>query len=292
MPFAQLNGIERYYQETGSGHPLLLINGLSGACLEGEPLLPVLAAHFRVITSDNRGVGRSAAPAGPYTTRQLADDAAALLGHLGVTRTHVVGSSMGGMIAQELALAYPPLVDRLVLFGTFARPRRAFFDSWLDFVVQMTERLDPTAVTMGWLPWLYPPAFLAQPERVEAVLAWQESYPSPAHGIAAQAEAVRHHDTLERLPQITAPTLVLVGAEDVVTPVYYSRELAERIPGAKLQVLERGGHDVLWEDPDVGARVLVEFLAPGVGDAASGRLTPRTEHGTASADQSSAPLQR
>ena len=260
MPLAQLNGIERFYQETGSGDSLLLINGLGGTCLGWEPLVPSLAEHFRVITSDNRGVGRSSAPPGPYTTRQMTNDAAALLNHFGVVRAHVVGSSMGGMIAQELALAYPSLVDRLVLYGTFARPRRAIIDPWLTFVVQMQERLDPTAVTMGWLPWLYTPAFFAQPERVEAALAWQEPYPAPAHGVAAQAEAARSHDTLERLPQITAPTLVLVGAEDVVTPVYYSRELAERIPGATLQVLERGGHEVLSEYLEIGTEALLAFL--------------------------------
>jgi len=159
IPLVQLNGIERFYQETGSGDALLLINGLGGTCLGWEPLVPALAEHFRVITSDNRGVGRSSAPPGPYTTQQMADDAAALLAHLGVTRAHVVGSSMGGMIAQELALTYPTLVDRLVLFATFARPRRAIIDPWLTFVVQMQERLDPTAVTLGWLPWLYTPAF-------------------------------------------------------------------------------------------------------------------------------------
>jgi 3-oxoadipate enol-lactonase len=268
MPLAQLNGIERYYQEAGSGDALLLIDGLTGTCLGWEPLLPALAKHFRVITSDNRGVGRSAAPPGPYTTRQMADDAAALLAHLGVTRAHVVGHSMGGMIAQELTLAYPTLVDRLVLYGTFARPRHAIMDPWLSFVVQLQEHLDPTAVTMGWLPWLYTPAFFAQPERVEAALAWQELNPDPAHGIAAQAEAVRSHDTLERLPQITASTLVLVGAEDVLTPVYYSRELAERIPGATLQVLERGGHEALSEDLEIGTEALLAFLTPDVDEGA------------------------
>ena len=269
MPLAQLNGIDRFYRETGSGDPLLLINGIGGTCLGWEPLLPALAARFRVVASDNRGVGRSAAPPGPYTTRQLADDAAALLAHLGVARAHVVGSSMGGMIAQELALAYPALVDRLVLYGTFARPRRAIMDPWLTFVAQMAERLDPAAVALGWLPWPYPPAFLADPERVEAALAWQDPYPAPAHGIAAQTEAVRRHDALDRLPRIAAPTLVLVGAEDVVTPVYYARELAEGIPGARLQVLERGGHEALWEYPDAGAAALLAFLGSRPDDHAA-----------------------
>ncbi|MBA3414812.1 MAG: alpha/beta fold hydrolase [Chloroflexia bacterium] len=276
MPLVQVNGIERFYQVAGNGEPLLLINGIGADSLKWDPLLPALAARFRVITSDNRGAGRSAASPGPYETRQMADDAAALLAHLGVARAHVVGSSMGGMVAQELALAYPTLVDRLVLYGTFARPRRAIMDPWLTFVVHASERLDPTSVTLGWLPWLYTPAFLARPEKVEAALARQEPYPPPAHGIAAQAEAVRSHDTLDRLPRIAAPTLVLVGAEDVVTPVYYSQELAERIPGARLQVLERGGHSAIWEYPETGAEALVAFLVTGADDPTASRRTPRS----------------
>lgn len=260
MPLVELNRIDRFYQETGSGAPLLLINGIGGTSLSWEPLLPALSVRFRVITSDNRGAGRSAAPPGPYTTRQMADDTAALLARLGVARAHVVGSSLGGMIAQELALAYPSLVDRLVLYGTFARPRRAVMDPWLDFVVQVAERLDADAAVLAWLPWLYTPAFLSNPERVEAALAWQDPYPVPAHGIVAQAEAARTHDTLDRLSQIATPTLVLVGAEDIVTPIYYARELVERIPGARLQVLARGGHSAIWEDPEAGAAALLAFL--------------------------------
>jgi pimeloyl-ACP methyl ester carboxylesterase len=260
MPVARLNGIERYYCESGSGEALLLINGIGGTSLGWEPLLPYLAARFRVIMSDNRGVGRSEAPPGPYTTRQMAEDAAALLSHLGVARAHVVGSSMGGMIAQELALAYPALVSRLILYGTYARARSTILDPWISFITQMAERLDPAANRVGWLPWLYTPAFMADPERVEAALAWEDPYPAPPQGISAQAEAARRHDALDRLREISAPALVLVGAQDIVTPVYYARELAVAIPGARLQILERGGHSAIWEDPAAGASALLAFL--------------------------------
>jgi 3-oxoadipate enol-lactonase len=275
MPHAQVNGIELYYEVAGSGNPLLLINGLGGNAVDWEPLLPALCERFRVIAFDNRGVGRSSAPPGPYTTHEMAGDAAALLEYLGVPRTHVVGSSMGGMIAQKLALAHPERVDRLVLFATFARPRRAIMDSWLTFLVQTEERgLDLTGPALWGLPWLFTPQFMAQPERVEEALAWQEPYPAPLHGIAGQAEAVRSHDTLDRLPRITAPTLVLVGAEDVLTPVYYSQELAAGIPGARLQVLAHGGHAALWEDPETGIEALLTFLTPGVDDAVSAHVAP------------------
>ncbi len=262
MPLAHINGIERYVEETGRGDALLLINGIGGTSLDWEPLLPALTKHFRVIANDNRGAGRSDAPPGPYMTRQLADDAAALLAHLDVPRAHVLGFSMGGMVAQELALNYPQLVDRLILYGTWARPRAAVTEPWTIYAEQMAERLDPTSATVGWLPWLFSPAFFADPERIEAALAWQEPYPQTLQGFVAQIEGVRTHDALDRVASIAASTLVLVGAEDILTPVYYARELAERIPGAELRVLERGGHCVLWEYPEEALAALLSFLLP------------------------------
>src|SRR3954470_2981688 len=115
MPSVLFNELELYYEETGSGPPLLLIAGLSGNTLGWSMLQPVLAEHFRVIAFDNRGAGRSSAPPGPYTTAQMAQDAVALLDYFDIDRAHIIGQSMGGMIAQELALAHPERVDRLVL---------------------------------------------------------------------------------------------------------------------------------------------------------------------------------
>jgi pimeloyl-ACP methyl ester carboxylesterase len=260
MPIARIGGIEHYYQETGTGEALLLINGVGGTSLDWEPMLPALTEHFRVIAYDNRGAGRSDVPPGPYTTRQLADDAAALLAHLDVPRAHVLGFSMGGMIAQELALSYPQLVDRLILYGTFARPRAAIYEPWTMYAEQMAERLDSTSATVGWLPWLFSPAFFADPERIEAALAWQEPYPQTLQGFVAQIEAVRTHDALDRVSNIAASTLVLAGAEDILTPVYYARELAERIPGAELRILDRGGHCALWEYPEAALEAVLSFL--------------------------------
>lgn len=264
MPLTEANGVDLYYEETGDGPPLLLVLGLGANTLSWEPLPAALAARFRVIAFDNRGAGRSAAPPGPYTTRQLADDAAALLDRLGVGRAHVFGLSLGGMIGQELALARPDLVDRLVLLGTYARPRPAVHGPWFAAWVEARERgMDPVHLSLLLAPWFMTPAFMSQHDRVEAALARLRSnpYPAPAHGIAAQAAACMAHDTLDRLAGIAAPTLVLVGAEDVVAPVSCSRELVERIPGARLQVVERGGHVPHWEYPEAVAAALLGFLA-------------------------------
>jgi pimeloyl-ACP methyl ester carboxylesterase len=265
MPLAAVNGLHLYYEETGSGPPLLLIAGLSGNTLGWAMLLPSLEERFRVIAFDNRGAGRSSTPSGLYTTREMADDAVALLDHLGVERAHVIGLSMGGMIAQELALAHPERVDHLVLYATYARPRRAIhtplFRNWAEAYDRGTT---PDQVAMMLLPWFLTPAFMTQPDQVEAAIAeWvADPYPAPALGVAAQAAACQSHDTHGRLGQIAASTLVLVGAEDILTPISCAQELAEGIPGARLHVLERGGHIPDAEYPEAVANVMLEFLTP------------------------------
>ena len=232
MPLAHINGIELYYEETGSGPPLLLIAGLTGNTLGWAMLLPALAEFFHVIAFDNRGAGRSSAPPGPYTTREMADDAAALLEHLGIERAHVIGLSLGGMIAQELALAHAQRVDHLVLYATYARPRPTIHDLWLKNWVEASERGNPDQMAMMLLPWFLTPAFMAQHDQVEAAVAeWvADPYPAPAHGVAAQAAACLSHDTHGRLGQIAAPPLVFVGAEDIVTPTPARRSWRRGFP--------------------------------------------------------------
>ncbi len=252
-----VNGIDLYYEERGSGPPLLIIPPLSSTGFTIAALEP----HFRSITFDNRGAGRSEVPPGPYTTRMMADDAAALLEHLGVERAHVFGFSLGGMIAQELALNYPDRVDHLVINGAYARPNRAVIDPWLTLWDQAYEgKVDMVAFNLWLLGWLLTPAFMSQPDLVAAALEFEDPYPASAQGVAAQTAAGRTHDTLDRLGQISAPTLVLVGAGDIVTPVVYSEELAAGIPGATLQVLDPGGHSVLFEYEEASNDALLAFL--------------------------------
>jgi 3-oxoadipate enol-lactonase len=265
MPHAPVNGIDLYYEDTGEGLPLLLITGLSGNTLDWTPLLPALAEHYRVIAIDPRGAGRSSAPPGPYTTAMLAADALGLLDHLDLERAHVVGFSLGGMIAQEMAITAPSRVDRLVLLATAAHLRPAIIEPWLRlFVHSYTGEADAAGFAVWALPWWFSPSFMHDPGRIEAALAEMNdpAYPAaPAHGVAAQADAVRTHDTRARLGTITVPTLALVGADDIATPVVAMREVAEGIPAARLQVLEEGGHLVFAEFPDAVAEAIVAFLA-------------------------------
>ncbi|MFN0094666.1 MAG: alpha/beta fold hydrolase [Dehalococcoidia bacterium] len=262
MPTARVNGIEMYYNQQGEGADLLMIMGLgahSGAWLLNAP---PLSKHFRVTTFDNRGAGRTSALDEPYSMRGMADDTAALMAELGIAKAHVVGASMGGMVAQELAINHPERVDRLVIACSRARA------SELRRKVAVAQRalweagIPRDAIAAIQQPWGSTGAILQDEflpiERL--ALAAKDPYPIQKHAYLRQLDATIAHDTYDRLSTIVAPTLVLVGAEDVLTPPYESEEIARLIPGAKLQILPRGGHGFSGEYPDQFNRAVRTFL--------------------------------
>lgn len=262
MPRTRIDAGDLYYEVVGEGPPLLLIAGFSGNTTGWLPVQPALAEHFTLIMFDNRGAGRSCVPPGPYTIAQMADDAAALLENLGVNRTHVLGSSMGGMIAQELALRHPERVAKLILNVTAARPTPALM-RFLEASVWAIEHGMPPADRAFWvLPWMASPAIMTAHERVMQTLAVQQAnpYPAPDAGMIAQAQAIMAHDVLDHVGQIAAPTLVLSAAEDILTPAAGGRELAEAIPGAQFQLLPRGAHVTAAEYPGEVSAAMLEFL--------------------------------
>jgi pimeloyl-ACP methyl ester carboxylesterase len=262
MPLAQIDAGDLYYEVAGEGPPLLMIAGFSGNTTGWLPVQPALAEHFTLIMFDNRGAGRSCVPPGPYTTAQMADDAIALLDHLDVDRTHVLGSSMGGMIAQEFALRHPERVAKLILNVTAARPTPVL-TRFLEANIWAIEHGMPPGDRAFWvLPWMASPAIMTAHEKVVQTLAVRQAnpYPAPDAGLIAQAQAIMGHDALARVGQITASTLVLAAAEDILTPVAGAQELAEAIPGANLRILPRGAHVTAAEYPGEVSGALLEFL--------------------------------
>lgn len=262
MPAVRVNDIDIYFEQHGSGPDLLLIMGL-GAHLGAWALqTPAFARQFRVTVFDNRGAGRSSAPDEPYSMRGMADDTAALMDALGIPHAHVVGASMGGMIAQELAINHPERVDRLVLACTRARAGDVRHILAPAQAALYDLEIDPSQRALLGMPWAYTSAFMSQPERVLAALELRrkDPYPIRPHAYHRQQAAVMAHDTLDRLGRITAPTLVLVGAEDILTPVEESVELVQGIPGAHLTVLPRGGHGFFAEYADDVNRAVLGFL--------------------------------
>ena len=262
MPKARVNGIELNYIEAGGGDPLLLIMGFGGDHLAWAFQTPVFAQRYRVIAFDNRGAGQSSVPDIPYTTRMMADDAAGLLDHLKIERAHVIGVSMGGMIAQELALHHPRRVRSLQLHCTMARPDRymhALIENWRVVRAKVTPEEWMRVVAL----WLFAPTtYVERPELVEAIIQTGIANPHPftLTGFLRQGDAVRSHDTFERLGKLAAPALVSVADEDILVAPRFSRELAAAIPGAAFKTIERAGHCYFWERPDVFNAMCLEFL--------------------------------
>ncbi|HEU5320051.1 MAG TPA: alpha/beta fold hydrolase [Methylomirabilota bacterium] len=262
MPTVRANGLTLHYLEAGAGEPLVLLMGFGGDHTAWGLQVPAFAERYRVIAPDNRGAGQSETPDVPYTTRLMADDTVGLMDALGIERAHLLGVSMGGMIAQEIALHHPGRVRSLQLHCTYARPDRytlALLEAWR--LVRTTVGREEALRTIAL--WLFAPeTYNERPEFVEAVLqaALANPFPQSLTGFLRQGEAVQEHDTLERLGAIRCPTLVAGAEADILVPPRFWRELAARIPGAELHVLSGAGHVYFWERPDVFNALCVNFL--------------------------------
>jgi len=269
MTIAHVNGIDIYFEEHGDplAEPLLLIMGFLTNAAAWAPQIPAFAGRFHVIAFDNRGSGRSSQPEGPYSIPQMAADAAALLDHLGIASAHVVGVSMGGMIAQELTLQDPKRVRSLVLGCTSPGGPHSFA---YDRLQQLRDESRPTDMALVWtadsikeyMLQLFTPAFLANPgPAFQSYVAGIIQHPTSLSGMLAQGEAVFAHDTYDRLPQIHAPTLVMTGAGDTFVDARNSTLIAERIAGAELVVVPGLRHGFTAEDPEAFNAPVLDFLS-------------------------------
>jgi len=264
MATIESNGIEIYSEEHGAGEPLLLIMGWGGNAATWRPQLAGLAKEFRAITFDNRGVGRSSAPEGPYSIPQMADDVVGLLDSLEVPRAHVFGISMGGMIAQELAIQHPGRVDTLILGCTTPGSCRAAGVARLHSDISDFRDSNGQG-SLEWLSeflrrlWTEEAMTKSTTELQDFVLSLIR-FPPTAHGLRHQADAVLEHDTYDRLGQIPHRTLVMTGDEDMLIDPKNSEILAERIPNAKLQIFEELRHAFHLERPDLANEAIIEFI--------------------------------
>ena len=262
MPHTGAPGFRMYYETHGGGDPLLLINGLGSDHTEWLFQLSELARRFLVVVFDNRGAGGSDTPPGPYFTAQMADDAAALLTHLGAGRAHVLGVSLGGMIAQEVALRHPDRVRKLLLACTApggegsVRPPPEVLKHFVR-----SPGGDPEEEIRRVLPFLYTEGYLRDhPEEIEEFVRRRLAVPVSAEGHAAQLSAAVTHSAWDRLTTIGAPTMVIAGDGDKVVPPVNSRRIAQRIPGAKLVILPGAPHRLFAENAKAFNREVVSFL--------------------------------
>lgn len=248
------------WERRGEGAPIVLIQGLGYGRWGWQPVADGLAERFTVVLLDNRGIGESDAPPGPYTVGEMAADALQVLDEADVERAHVVGTSLGGMIAQEVALTAPERVERLVLVCTTpGGPNAAPMPAQTVELIAAAPTLEPLVALRRFVENALapdPPAGL-----VERILAHRVRTAQPIEAWAAQAAAGAAFDAWDRLPSLSAPTLVLHGTEDVVVGPANATLLAERITGARVEWFEGSGHLLYWESPERFVSVVGEFLA-------------------------------
>src|SRR6516225_5374196 len=259
MPFVENQGAKIYWDEEGEGAPLLMIMGLGAASALWWRTRPVLASRYRTLAFDNRGVGRSDVPPGPYSMVVMASDAAAVLNAAGIERAHIFGLSMGGMIAQEFALQYPESIHSLILGCTAAGgPHAVQADS--EVLQALFRRgLSPDEFAESMNPFIYHSS--TSRERTEEDMALRRQWYPTDSGFMAQLQGIIGWEAYSRLPEIAAPTLVLHGDSDRLIPPANGDLIAKRIPGAKLVLIPHASHIFSTDQPATTHREVLKFLS-------------------------------
>jgi 3-oxoadipate enol-lactonase len=251
-----------YYESHGEGYPLLLIRGFGSNADHWYAQVPDLSRHYRVITFDNRGVARSGHTDGPFSIEDLARDTIALMDALEIERAHVLGLSMGGMIAQEMAVAHPQRVKGLILAVTHCGGKAG--EPAEEHVGRAFQRLvdeGSTEARTEALSYLFGPrAFEEKQQIVQEYVSVSMKNPVALEVLKNQWQAVQGHDACDRLQTIKSYTLILTGSEDMVIPPVNSTIMAERIPRSEMVIITGCGHQVLIEEPEMCNTVMLDFL--------------------------------
>jgi pimeloyl-ACP methyl ester carboxylesterase len=265
VPVIRVNGLEFYYEIEGDGEPVVLIPGFAAGRWIWFKQIGDLSRSFRVITFDPRGVSASEKPEGPQTIGLLADDVAQLLQAIGVESAHVVGASFGGFVAQEFALKYPSMTRKLVLCCTsFGGPNHVAPASETLLALASTKGLNGEERMRANLLLAFSPEFVrTQVAEVDQVVQLRAANEVPEHVYLSQWQAAMSFNAESRVGQIDKPTLVLSGDADVIVPVQNSRNLAAKIPGAELGIVEGASHTFFIEQAGEFNSLVREFLSRG-----------------------------
>ena len=265
MPILKAGAVNLSYDTFGAGEPLLLIMGFGAPGIAWMPVLPMLAG-FQCIYFDNRGTGNSDKPSGPYTIPDMADDAAALLDAVGIEAVLVYGISMGGMIAQELALRHPGKVRKVVLGCTTTGgpeatpPEEETIAALLTAMKLMST--DPERAIDIMLPVVHPPDFVAAHPEVKqmALMGAAMMPPTPPEVIERTLEGITRFNSYDRLPEVKCPVMIVHGERDILIKPANAKLLKSRLPHAEVFMIPNAGHNFFAEDPMGVHQRILEFL--------------------------------
>jgi 3-oxoadipate enol-lactonase len=271
MSFVQNQGVKLYWDEQGRGEPVLLIMGLGYPSSLWHRSRPVLSQHFRTVAFDNRGVGLSDVPPGPYSIAGMASDAAAVLDAANISSAHVFGVSMGGMIAQEFALQYPVRTRSLILGCTSPGGPSAVRAERRVGDILVARGMSLEQARQAMLPYIYDAA--TSRERIEEDLNLRRRWLPSAEGYTAQLQGILAWEGYSRIAQIAAPTLVIHGKSDALVPPGNAELIAGLIPGAKLVLLDHASHLFLTDQTEAANQEILEFLLSHAGEQPRQKVT-------------------
>jgi pimeloyl-ACP methyl ester carboxylesterase len=261
MPVVKVNNININYSLIGKGEPLVMIMGLNAPQSGWNDQISFFKKHYQLITFDNRGSGKSDKPKGPYSIRTMADDTVELMKSLGIDRANFMGTSMGGMIAQEIAINYPERVIKLVLASTYACQdhKSNGSTSEMDRAVQSSAKLGLALVNLAFNKPLSR-FWIVLMVKIQSGFTTASEKASNKTGFEAQFVACSKHDALERLPLLKAPTLVITGTADRVVRPSSSEVIAGKVPNSRLVKIENGSHAVNMEMKNIFNQQVLSFL--------------------------------
>jgi pimeloyl-ACP methyl ester carboxylesterase len=251
-----------YYEEYGSGEPLILIAGLASDSQSWLPIIEPLSKHFRVITFDNWGVGRSPLDNTGITIEQMADDCLKLIRYLNLSRVHLLGHSMGGMIAMTLAIQHPEIVDKLILEATSPKINRRNTELFNDWVTYLQSGMDKRLWFRNLFYWIFSPSFFEDKEMLSQALqlSLDYPYPQPDKSFENQVKAVAEFNATDELRKIDAATLIVNGENDLLFEGSGSEDIFESIKNKQETTIKGAAHSIHMEQPDLFSQKVINFL--------------------------------
>jgi len=262
MPYANINGIKIYYEVHGEGPSLVLLQGFTRNTLMWNPIVEILKKEYQLILMDNRGSGRSQHPSPPYSIEMMAKDTTSLLDSLNIKEALFLGHSMGGAIALQISIDSPERVKKAIICSSFAKvPETSLMQ--IDIVSNMAEAGIPRELILQMvLPWHFSSKCLeasgAQEHLIKAML--KDPYPQKPEGFLGQGEALKSYNIVDKISQINCPFLIIVGEDDLYTPISCSKLLKEKIKMAQMKIIPHQGHMITEEVPELLCNEIKAFL--------------------------------